>query len=113
MPLHNQLPVLTHDEFVTFLLIYAGHVDLKLSEEEIKIIEASTSPSMFFRMKELFENVSDYRALEIIIAHKDKYCKTEEDLNAVLGKTMKLFKSDGEYSSLEIVLQDFLRRILR
>lgn len=113
MPLPNQLPVLTHDEFVTFLLIYAGHVDLKLSEDEIKVIEASTSPSMFFKMNELFDSVSDYRALEIIMAHKEKYCSTEEELNAVLEKTMELFKSDGEFSSLEIVMQDFLRRILQ
>ncbi len=107
----NSLPHLSESQFITFLLIYAGHVDYDYSEEEINYIKAQDSYNDYEIMYNLFINMVDYSSLKTILKHKDLYLKTDLKKKSIYNKIIELFKADGNYSRGEKTFLVFLDKL--
>ena len=99
-------------EFVTFLMIYASHVDMDFSEEEIKRISSSISEKTYQKMYNEFDSRSDFESLQIILNYKGLYYPTSERKNELLNKVKMLFFADGDYSTMERELMHFFKKLM-
>ena len=100
------------NEFLAFFLIYASHADIHFSEEEEELIKETVSEEIFDAIHLEFKQFTDYQALEQILSYKDVYYSTEEEKEHLLSELHNLFHVDGEYSTLEKELLDFLKRLM-
>lgn len=98
--------------FLAFLLIYASHADLEFSESEKEQIKKRVSLEKFEQLHALFDDMTDYQVLELILSYKSRYFSTEEEKNTILTEMRMLFEADGEYSAFEKELAMFLEKLL-
>lgn len=103
---------LSREEFETFLLIYASHVDYVFSDEEKTHIMSKTSIDNYQKMYDLFDNNTDYTCMKILLRHKEKYMKKEFDKKHFFDILKDLFKVDGDYSRIEKSFLQFFKRII-
>ena len=109
--MQNSLPQLSESQFITFLLIYAGHVDYDYSDEEINYIKAQDQHNDYEIMYNMFINMVDYSSLKTILKHKDIYLKTDLKKKSIYNKIIELFKIDGDYSRGEKTFLVFLDKL--
>lgn len=108
----NDKVTLSFEEYRTFVLIYAGHVDYEYSSDEINFIMSFTDVVTYDRMYDLFINNSDYSSLKLILKYKDLYFDSFHKRVKLKNKILNLFLVDGEYSRPEKVFLDFLNRMM-
>lgn len=101
-----------YDEFLTFLMIYASHVDLDFSENEINNIKSRVSEETYQKMYNLFTDKSDFESLQTILAYKGLYYPTAARKNELLDKMKMIFFADGEYTIMERELIHFLDKLM-
>jgi len=92
---------LEEEEFICFLLIYAGHVDYDFSKHERQFILERFDSRLFKKMEKLFHDNTDYSCLQIILAHKEYYFNSQEQLDKLISHLHEIFEADGEYSRIE------------
>ena len=101
-----------YSEFLTFVMIYASHVDMDFSDDEMNIIKTKVDDDVFDKMYEEFDKRSDFESLQTILAYKGLYYPTAERKNEIL-RTIKLqFFADGEYSPMERELMHFFEKLM-
>jgi len=100
------------NEFLGFLLLYAAHADINFSDDEKTLIKGMVSDEIYNSIYKEFNQNTDYQALELILSYKDVYFSTKEEKENLLEEMHKLFKVDGEFSTLEKELLDFLGRLM-
>ena len=103
---------LDFDEFLALLLIYASHADLDFSESEKEMIINRVSQEVFEEVYELFNGLTDYQALNLILSYKEIYFATEKEKNNLVKELTEIFNADGEFSPLEKELLQFLDRLM-
>jgi hypothetical protein len=101
-----------NEEFVCFLLIYVSHVDMEFSAEESARIEKMFSEPTYKKMLEIFENMTDYQAIQEILKYKGVYFPTQESRRELLSQIKQQFFIDGDYSQIEMELFNFMKRML-
>jgi hypothetical protein len=101
-----------YDEFVTFVLLYASHVDMDFSEEERAKITERLPSATFDKMYATFQDMSDYEALQNILSYKGLYYPTPERKKELLDKIKLVFFADGDYSVMERELLHFLDKLM-
>ena len=106
------MPELTPNQFETFLLIYAAHVDYNYSESEKEYILSHTTREDYDAMHHLFHSVSEYQGLKVILDCRKKYFQSKEEQHLMQDKIVQLFKADGVYSRAEKVFLSFLNRMI-
>jgi len=104
-------PILSKSEFETFILIYAAHVDYIYSDSEINYILNKTDHTTYSKMLKMFNNMTDYASMKVILRHKKLYFKTNEDQNILFEKLKNIFEIDGEYSRIEKSFLQFFQRM--
>ena len=102
----------TKNELECFLLIYVSHVDIDFSDEEKNRIKSVFGEEVYSKMYTLFDGMSDYKALETILAHKTLYFNDDHSKQALLDSIKIQFFVDGEYTIMEKELHHFLERML-
>lgn len=100
------------NEFLAFTLIYGAHADMEFSSQEKEEVQKLVTKEKYLDLYNLFNGMSDYKALELIMDYKELYYPTTSQKNDLLDKLENLFKSDGDFSSLEKQLHLFLEKIL-
>ncbi len=101
-----------YDEFATFLMIYASHVDLEFSDAEKDRIKTQISEATFQKMYQAFKDKSDFESLQTILAYKGLYYPTEARKGELLDKVKMIFFADGEYSQMEMELLHFFKKLM-
>lgn len=101
-----------NEEFVTFVLLYASHVDMDFSEEEKNKIVERLPNGTFDKMYEIFKDMSDYEALQSILSYKGIYYPTPDRKKELLDKIKLVFFADGDYSVMERELLHFLDKLM-
>ena len=101
-----------YDEFLTFLMIYASHVDLEFSEDEMNNIKKKVSEETYQKMYDQFKSKSDFESLQTILAYKGLYYPTLERKKELLNKVKILFFADGEYTVMERELIHFFEKLM-
>jgi len=102
---------LSKTEFETLLLIYAAHVDYQYTQEEIDFILKTTSEENYKKMLDLFNSQTDFACMKILMSHKKKFCKTQEQKSKLFNSLKKIFEIDGDYSRIEKAFLQFFERM--
>jgi len=100
------------NEFLAFALLYAAHVDIDFSEEEQEQIRSLVDGDTYDKLYAQFIEMSDYKALEIILSYKGLYYPTHDRKNELLARMKKLFMADGDFSIMEKELLLFLEKLM-
>jgi len=103
---------ITRNEFMTFILIYAAHVDLEFKAVEKKFIIDRFGQDCFAKMNELFDQGNDYENIEWIKEHKEEFIKTDDDKKTLVASMVRLFSADGEFDLLERNMAAMINRLL-
>lgn len=102
----------SYDEFIAFMLIYVAHVDMDFSDEEKTIIRNNVGTEIYDKMLPIFNEKSDYQALEIILSYKPLYYPTPEQKDELLDKIKLLFNADHDFNTMEKELYHFMSRLM-
>lgn len=100
------------EEFICFLLIYVSHINMEYSVEESARIEKMFSTETYKKMLEIFENMTDYQAIQEILKYKGVYYPTQEAKRELLNQIKKQFFADGIFDQIEMELFNFMKRML-
>ena len=100
-------------DFLTYLLLFATHADFKFDEEERAHILSRVDEATFNRVNRIFEKHNDIQRIDRIRYYMEKGDYSKADVAALTSEVLKLFKSDGDYSTLEQNLMIGLKRILK
>ncbi len=100
-------------DFLTYLLLFATHADFNFDEEERKYILSKVDESTFNRVNHIFEKQNDIQRIDRIRYYMEKGNYSKADVATLTSEVLKLFKSDGDYSTLEQNLMIGLKRILK
>jgi len=103
---------LNKNQFETFLLIYAAHIDFEFSPSEKDFILSRTDKNTFEEMLELFSINGDYSCLKIILNHKLKFYSNKAEEDRIFNLLVEIFKVDGDYSRIEKSFIDFFKKII-
>jgi len=103
---------LSKEEFETFLLIYAAHVDYNYSDQEKTFILARTTQDVLEKMENIFFNYGDYSCMKIILQHKEKHYSCEKEKERIFLLLKKIFEIDGDYSRIEKSFIDFFKKMI-
>ncbi len=106
------MPELTPNQFETFLLVYAAHVDYNYSESEIEFILSNTNEETYHSMLDLYHSLSEYQGLKVILEHSKKDFILQSKQVELYDKIVSLFKADGDYSRAEKVFLSFLDKMM-
>ena len=103
---------LSYDEFICITLLYAANVNEEFTAEEKEAIITNVGNDTYDKMYDIFDKLSDFEALEIIIAHKGIHYPTPTRKQEVLDKIEHIFKSDNDYDVIEKEIYRFLTNLL-
>lgn len=99
-------------EFKTFLLLYAAQADTQISEAEITMIKKHITDQQFDTIKKAFDETNDYERIQKIMEFRGLYFPTEDRARALIDDVIKLFKADGNFSTLEQNMLKLLKRLI-
>lgn len=107
-----QLPHLSINQFQTFLLLYAAHIDYKYTPEEEAYIKDQCSEEEYQDMLDLFTQHSEYGGLKIILNNKKCFLCDDKIKQRLYKEVNQLFKVDGAYSRPEKVFLKFIDNLM-
>lgn len=100
-------------DFLTYLLLYATHADFNFDEEERNFILSKVDEATFNRVNRIFEKHNDIQRIDRIRYYMEKGKYSQADAATLTSQVLKLFKADGDYSTLEQNLMIGLKRIFK
>lgn len=103
---------LSYDEFLCITLLYAGNVGEDFTNEERSAIVRHVGQETYDKVFSTFDEMSDFEALETIMAHKGLHFPTPARKQELLSKIESIFKSDDEYDPVEKEIYRFLSNLL-
>ncbi len=102
----------SYDEFLCFLLIYVSNVDIDYSDDEKERLNRLFSKEVYDKVFAVFDEMSDYQALQKILSYKEEYYPEEVKKQELLDNIKIQFFIDGEYSVMEKEVFHFLEKML-
>jgi|ERR1043165_2762081 ribosomal protein L12E/L44/L45/RPP1/RPP2 len=102
----------TYNEFLAFLLVYAGSMDNELTKEELAFIQNRTKISQVDKMKATVQGLNDVEVIEVIEGYRKKYLDTAEKEVQAKTDLENLLKTPGEHSQIEKVGVHMLEKII-
>ena len=103
---------MSRQEFDTFIVIYACHVDYVYSEGEKRFAEKHTHKVVYDKMFALFNSLNDYQCLKVILKYSKQYYSSEEEKNLFFKRLKIVFQADGEISRMESVFVAFISKLM-
>lgn len=103
---------LSYDEFICITLLYAANVNEEFTVEEKAAILKNVGQETYDKMYTIFDEMSDFEALETIMAHKGIHFPTSTRKQEVLDKIEYIFKADENYDVIEKEIYKFLTNLL-
>lgn len=103
---------LSYDEFICITLLYAANVNEEFTDDEKSAILKNVGQETYEKMFGIFDQMSDFEALETIMAHKGIHYPTPTRKQEVLDKIETIFKADENYDIIEKEIYRFLTNLL-
>ena len=103
----------TKEEFKAFLLIYAAQTNFIETQEEIEYLESKFSDEIINKIRREINKLNDYQKSEIIVNQIKSNQYIQSDLDTILVEIKELYKSDGEFDSLEQSMLAMLEKLLK
>lgn len=108
----NQPSTWSYDQFITFLLIHASYADLEFTEPERTAILEKVSGDVFEEINSYYDTLGEYERLEVIMSCKDQFIPDETAKAKIMNTLTEHFYADGTVSKLELLLLEFLDRLI-
>ena len=102
-----------HEEFKTYVLLYASEIDLKVTEEEKSLLEIRLNKDALFKMKKEIKLDNDYQRLQKIMNFIKLNELTDNDLTILFDDIKEVFMSDNNFDTIEKATFSFLKKILK
>jgi thiosulfate/3-mercaptopyruvate sulfurtransferase len=102
----------TKNELLAYTLLYAANSDFKESNSERNIILSKIDIYDFQKIKNEFDQDSDYTCIQKIMAGLKAHDFSAENISELLLEIKVLFFSDGAYDIKEQNLLMFLKKLL-
>ncbi|MDG1716322.1 MAG: hypothetical protein P8H42_01720 [Saprospiraceae bacterium] len=103
---------LSFDEFICITLLYAANVNEEFTPKEKATIIKSVSITTYEKIYAIFDKMSDFEALETIMAYKGIHYPTSDRKQEVLDKIESIFKVNNAYDIVEKEIFHFLEKLL-
>jgi len=103
----------TKEEFKAFLLLYAAQTNFIETPEEVEYIESKFSDDIINKIRKEINKLNDYQKSEIIVNQIKSNQYIQSDLDTILAEIKELYKSDGEFDSLEQSMLAMLEKLLK
>lgn len=103
---------LSYDEFLCLALLYAAHVSDGLADDEKAAIIGHVGNETFDKVYDIYNDMSDFEALETIIAHRGIHYPTATQRDEVLARIKAIFKADDDFDVVEKEIYHFLKNLL-
>lgn len=91
----------TYEEFIAFTMLYASFEDGEISDDEAEIISEKIGKETYRKLRKVLDSNINFDNIEIILELKDKYIKTDEDLESLFVAIDKIIEVDGEVTQFE------------
>lgn len=108
----DKKPNWTKTELQVYIMLLCANADKKETEEELEMIQNSTSKITFLKMHKKFHTHSKKKQLNKIETCIDNHNYSQMELAAFRREMYKIFFSDCEFSMLEERLDKTLDNIL-
>jgi hypothetical protein len=102
----------TYPEFHAFVMLYAANADGRITLEEENLIIPTLPPDDYTRVKSVFQNCDDSQALDIILAYRDQYCRSQADKDKILNDMMAIYQANAAYEQIERGVHQLFKRML-
>lgn len=103
---------LNYDQFLCLTLLYAANVGEGFTAEEKTLIIGHVGNETYDQVYDVFDNMSDFEALETIMTHKGIHYPTPDRKKEVLSRIKEIFKIDDNYDVVEKEIFHFLKNLL-
>ncbi len=100
------------EQFLAYILLYAGYADLQLSSDEEEYISSKVGEDHYQAIKKEFDSDSDKDRVYKIIAFSEGEEFDNEYTQMVMNDIEDLFLADGELSHWENTIGRALRRLM-
>ena len=101
-----------YDEFKAYILLYAASTDLELTEKEESLILKTISKSSYDKVKTVYDQSNDYEHIQTILSYKGLYFPTAARAQELIDLIIDMFKTDGDFSTLEKNCLLLLKRLV-
>ncbi len=100
----------TKKEFLSYLLLYAAHADVRYKEEEKEHILSKIEPRVYEKILKEYSKDNGYQQIQKIIF----YQKVTENFSTdmILKEIKALFLSDNYFHTMEKLMLSHIRRLL-
>ncbi len=102
----------TYNEFLAFMLVYAGGMDCTLTKEELEFIRELTKIDNIEKIKATVDSVNDIAAIDIIEDYRKKYLNTKEKQSQAKTDLENLLKTPGIHSQVEKASVHILEKLI-
>lgn len=106
------IKILTYEQYIAFLLLFAAYSDQKLSHEEITQILNKITQKEFREMNGYFLSLNNYEQLNVIEHHKKEYLDTPEKINQALTDISGVLSSEKKFGPMQQYYYNFLHKKL-
>jgi uncharacterized tellurite resistance protein B-like protein len=99
------------EEFKAFMMVYAAASD-DIDRKEKALLRDELGKGLFKDMKKFVDDTAEFRTKVIMEDLRDKYCKTQEDRDAIYNELEKVVMADGEVNFYEKQMLKHIHSIL-
>ena len=101
----------SYTEFKAYLLLYAADTNQIITEEEKEYIDSQFDALLVKTMQKELDDDNDYERIQKIMAYIEQNHLTNKDLDGLLKEVEEIYKSDGEYDSMEKTMYHLLEKL--
>lgn len=112
LDIKQELGSWTRNHYHAFLLVWAAHADLKVSEEEKLYIKGKVGTDEYHWAEGRFQNLSDFEVIQLISQGRELFYPADIDKTRLQSELRTLFSADHEWNSLEDQLIKAISKVL-
>ena len=102
----------TYEDFLAFVLMYAGYSDNILKPDEQEAIERMVGEGKASMAKKVINKLNDQEQIELILSFKEKYFATKEAQEKMYADMTKIYHSDGVFNQIERIALMYLKKLI-
>jgi len=103
--------IISVKHYKALLLLYASHADLDYSDDERQYIINQVGEEVTAQVEVFFEEKSEFEVLSFLVSNRSQFMPGDDGRERALSLLKSLFKSDGDFSSIELNSLQFLEKM--
>lgn len=100
------------EEFLAFLMLQIGNADLKLSREELMIIDKIVTEEQFEQVNWVFSKCNDFECINLIKVMQKQFFPGDDGKEKLIEEMKLIALSDNDLSINEEIMIRSLKKLL-